>query len=274
MSIQPFQEAFLCASTIDGASLMDRMDSAHAAGYDGIGLRPGHVARALQEGMTIPSIRSAFAERSLELFEIGFLSDWWLPDGANDKSLAHEASLFRLKEALGGRHMMVIGGPLDAGLDTVAERFAGVCRRAAEHGLRVALEFLPWTDTRTVQDAWRIVEAAGEPNGGVVIDTWHFFRGGSTLEQLAELPGDRIPVIQLSDGPLDARGTELEDTFHRRRLPGAGEFDLAALLSALAEKSVTAPIGMEVLSDELRPLETRVVAEKTRAALTGLLASL
>lgn len=268
-----FDEVFLCASTIDDVSLTDRIDAAARAGYDGIGLRPGHVARALEEGMSIDEIRSELSVNGLELFEIGFLSDWWLPDGENGKSLAHEASLHRLKAALGGRHMIVIGGPMDGGLDAVAARFAGVCRRAAEHGLTVALEFLPWTDTRTIADAWRIVDAAGEPNGGVVMDTWHFFRGGSTPEQLAEVPADRIPVIQLSDGPTARSGTELEDTFHQRRLPGHGEFDLAALFAALTAKGVTAPVGMEVLSDELRALDAGSVAARTRDALRTFLAA-
>lgn len=268
-----FDDVFLCASTIDDAPLTERIDAAARAGYDGIGLRPGHVARAVKDGMSIDDIRSELTVNGLELIEVGFLSDWWLPDGENEKSLAHEASLHRLKNALGGRHMMVIGGPMDAGLDVVAERFAGVCRRAARHGLTVALEFLPWTDTRTIADAWRIAEASGEANGGVVMDTWHFFRGGSTLDQLADVPADRIPVIQLSDGPLVRTGTELEDTFHRRRLPGDGEFDLASLFAALADKGVTAPVGMEVLSDELRTLDTATVAARTRDSLRSFLAT-
>lgn len=262
-----FDEIFLCASTIDSAELFERIDAAARAGYDGIGLRPGHVARALKDGHSIDEIRGELSSHGLQVFEVGFLSDWWLPDGENDKSLGHEDSLYRLKTALGGRHMMVIGGPLDQPLDVVAERFAGVCRRAADRGLTVALEFLPWTDTRTIEDAWRIVEASGEPNGGVVMDTWHFFRGGSTLEQLSSVPAARIPVIQLSDGPMATSGDELDDTFRLRRLPGAGEFDLTALFDGLATKGVLAPVGVEVLSDELRALDTQTVAATTRASV-------
>jgi sugar phosphate isomerase/epimerase len=266
-----FDEAFLCASTIDAAPLTERIDAAARAGYDGIGLRPGHLARAVTDGSSVEEVQSELAAHGLEVFEVGFLSDWWLPDGENEKSLGHERALHSLKDALGGRHMMVIGGPLDQGLDVVAERFAGVCRRAAEHQLRVSLEFLPWTDTRTIEDAWRIVEAAGEPNGAVVMDTWHFFRGGSTLAQLERIPAERIAVIQLSDGPFTPVGTELEDTFHLRRLPGTGEFDLAGLFDTMQRMGVTAPIGMEVLSDELRALDTPTVAQRTRQGLRDFL---
>ncbi len=274
MAPDMIDEVFLCASTIDAAPLRERIVAAARAGYDGIGLRPGHLARAQAEGADTDEIRSELALHDLEVFEVGFLSDWWLPDGENAKSLAHEASLHSLKNALGGRHMMVIAGPLDRGLNAVAERFRGVCRRAAEHDLRVALEFLPWTDTRTVEDAWRIVEAAGEPNGGVVVDTWHFFRGGSTFAQLERVPADRIPVIQLSDGPLTRVGTELDDTFHLRHLPGAGEFDLRGLFDTLRRMGVSSPVGMEVLSDELRALDTDTVAQRTRDGLRSFLAGI
>lgn len=269
-----FEEVFLCASTLDEATLDERIAATSQAGYDGLGLRPGHVTRALAAGRTDDEVRAQLEAAGLELFEIGFVADWWLPDGANEMSLAHEASLYSLADRFGARHMVVIGGPMDAGIDAVAERFAGLCRRAAEHGLDVALEFLPWTDTRTIEDAWRIVEASGEPNGGVVMDTWHFFRGGSTLSQLEAVPADRIPVIQVSDGPLAPVGTELEDTFHLRRVPGTGEFALREVFGTLAQMGVTAPIGVEVLSDELRTQSPEEVAQLTSAGVRSFIDSL
>jgi hypothetical protein len=52
-----FDEKFLCASTIDDASLHTRIEADARAGYAGIGPRPGHVARALKTGSSISDIR-------------------------------------------------------------------------------------------------------------------------------------------------------------------------------------------------------------------------
>ena len=43
----------------------------------------------------------------------------------------------------------------------------------------------------------------------------------------------------------------MEDTSYRRRLPGEGEFDLVGFLQLLDDRGVTAPISVEILSNEL-----------------------
>lgn len=258
-----FEPLYLCASTIDGADLRTRIDAATYAGYQGIGLRPGHLARELERGTTTADVRSELADAGLELVEIGFLSGWW---EEGDKSRRHEDSLYRLKDELGGRHMMLIGGPLDRPRDEIAERLGAVAERAARHELTVALEFLPWTDTGDIATAWDLVARSGAQNAGVVLDTWHHARGDGTDDDLDLVPADRIVTIQISDGPLRPVGTELEDTFQRRRLPGTGEFDLARTLGRAANLGVRAPLGVEVLSDELRALEARDATSRAASA--------
>lgn len=269
-----FSPLYLCASTINDADLDTRIDAAVAGGYDGIGLRPGHLAQAAADGFTAADVRHRLSDAGLELVEIGFLADWWLTGEEAAKSRAHEEELYRLKDALGGRHMMVIGGPLDEPVEIVGQRLAGVCDRAARAGLTVALEFLPWTDTSTITTAWSIVEAAERPNVGIVMDTWHQFRGGGTLAEIDAVPADRIVAVQLSDGPVAPVGSELDDTFHRRMLPGQGEFDLVGVLAGLYRRGIDVPLGVEVLSDELRALPPRVAARTAARATRALLDSL
>lgn len=266
-------DRFLCASTVPDATMHERIRAAAGSGYMGIGLRPSHVSRASVEKPAIHDLSGDLQAHNLELVEIGFVTNWWdLDDQGKPLSLKHEYALHHLKTHYGGHHMMAISGPLGLGDDIVAERFAGLCRRASEHGLKVALEFLPWTDVNTIEKAWKLIEASGEPNAALALDTWHFFRGGSTPEMLEAVPADRIAVIQLSDGPLSKMDDELEATFRFRRLPGEGDFDLERLFRLLIEKGVTAPIGVEVLSEDLRTLGVAEVAQLTGKATDYFLA--
>ena len=130
-------EMYLCASTIDGASFQQRLEAASAGGYVGIGLRPGHYKAARAEGRSETDLRRMLEDHGLELTEIGFLAGWWESGDLAARSRAHEDQLYRLKESLGGRHMMLIGGPLREPIGTIAERFAAVCDRALDHGLMV-----------------------------------------------------------------------------------------------------------------------------------------
>jgi sugar phosphate isomerase/epimerase len=264
---------YLCASTIDGASFTERLEAASAGGYTGIGLRPSHYHAARAEGLSDSDLRSRIKERRLEVVEIGFLAGWWETGDLASRSRAHEEKLYRLKESLGGRHMMLIGGPLREPVDTVAERFAAVCDRALDHGLLVGLEFLPWTDTADVTRAWQIAKTSGRQNGGVVLDTWHHFRGAADNDLIRAVPANRVVAIQFSDGEHQRVGTDLEDTFKRRRLPGEGDFDLRSFLSTVADMGVTAPLGVEVLSDQLRKLGPQKSARRAADATRKILAS-
>jgi sugar phosphate isomerase/epimerase len=264
-------DLYLCASMVDAAPFEERLAAASAAGYTGIGLRPTHYRAARASGLSDADLRAMLAGHGLEVLELGFVADWWETGEKAARAQAYERSIYAIKDALGGRHVMTISGPTADGTDALAERFAGVCDRAAEHGLRVGLETLPWTDMHDVATAWRIAELSGRANGGPVYDTWHLNRGGTTPEMIRATPPDRVVAIQISDGSHDVVGSELEDTFHRRLLPGQGEFRLAEFVALVESLGVTAPVGVEVLADELRALPTaesaRLGMEATRSVL-------
>ncbi len=264
---------YLSASTIDTAPFTERLDAAAASGYDGIGLRPTHYKAARADGLTDADMQAMLADRGLELTEIGFVADWWTTGESASRSQAYEQSMYRLKDTLGGRHLMLISGPLDDPIEALAERFAGVCDRAAEHGLRVALEFLPWTDTRDAGNAWRIAELSGRANGGLALDVWHHNRGSADDDLIRAIPAERVVTVQISDGERTPVGTDLEDTFRRQLLPGQGEFEVTEFIRMLDGMGVDAPIGIEVLSDDLRALPAaevaRLGAEATREVLAA-----
>jgi sugar phosphate isomerase/epimerase len=264
---------YLSASTLETVTYAERLDAAVAGDYQGIGLRPTHYKAARAQGLTDDDMRAMLDDRGLELTEIGFVAEWWETGEAASRSQAYEEVLYRLKDTLGGRHMMLIGGPLTDPIDALAERFAGVCDRAAEHGLRVALEFLPWTDMRDAGIAWSIAEASGRKNGGVALDVWHHNRGSADDDLVRRIPADRVVTVQISDGERTPVGTDLEDTFRRRLLPGQGEFEVIELIRLIEGMGVDAPIGTEVLSDDMRALPAaevaRLGAEATRAVLAA-----
>ena len=95
------------------------------------------------------------------------------------------------------------------------------------------LEFTPVPPIGSLATAWEIVRDADRPNGGILFDTWHFFRGQPDLELLATIPGDRIFSVQFSDGAAEIRESLVKDTYRHRMLPGEGVFDLAGVIDTL-----------------------------------------
>ncbi len=265
-----FDPLVLSVMTAPDAGFEARVEAAAAAGYRGIGLRPGDRRRAHDAGHSDADLRAMLAAHALEVVEIDVLVGWGADDVAVAKAQGHEPRIYELVDALGGRHLTVTGD-LEGPDDLVVERFAGLCDRAAEHGLSVALEFLPWTEVPDAGRAWSIVEAAGRANGGVLIDAWHHFRGADDESLLRAVPADRILAVQFDDGRLsDGPPTEAE-TFERA-LPGEGEFDLVRFLRLLADHGVVAPLCVEVISTEMRTAPTAEAARRSAETTRDVLA--
>lgn len=247
----------LCGPPLLHIPLMDRLAPARDAGFAAISVTPGDLWALEEQGTSLHEFADRLADHGLELAEVDCIGCWLpsharAPAGARFRGLLMTLTPERVigLAAQAGARSVVAVEMMDVSpsLDEAAEAFARVCDLAAEHGLPVHIEFLPFGGIPTLAAAAAIIEAAGRPNGGLTLDSWHLFRSGSTLEQLAAIPGERICTVQINDGPAQ-RGADLfEETMTGRLLPGEGAFDLAGLIRTLDRIGSTAPIGVEVFS--------------------------
>jgi sugar phosphate isomerase/epimerase len=122
----------------------------------------------------------------------------------------------------------------------------------AEAGAGMAAQFSPLGAVSSLDGAIEIVEVAGRDRAGVQIDTWHFFRGDSTREQLERVPLDQIAFIQFSDALPAISDDGMSETMNRRTLPCGGEFALERFASTLLDRGFDGVVGAEVLNAELR----------------------
>ena len=84
----------------------------------------------------------------------------------------------------------------------VTDRFAQLCVRASELGLRINAEFFAGSELKSFRDALALVSAAAQPNAGIVVDSLHIARTGSALADVARTDPRLIGNAQISDGPL------------------------------------------------------------------------
>jgi sugar phosphate isomerase/epimerase len=271
-------DTVLCSGTLRaGLSFRERVAAAEAGGFSGISLWGRDYQVARNEGLGDQDIRLLLDDNGLSVGELD-PAWWWLP-GASEIHIPPEhdheqifrytePELFAVADAVGARSLNavdVFGGSWS--LDEASAAFAGLCDRAAEHGLLVHLEFLPWSQIPDLATAWQVVGAADRSNGGLMLDAWHFFRGDPDGELLRSIPGSSILGIQLSDAPATPETDLLRATLHERLLPGDGEFPLSTLLADLQATGTTAPLGVEVFSDVLHALNPE---EAGRVAGTSL----
>jgi len=69
---------------------------------------------------------------------------------------------------------------------------------------------------KTAQDAAAFVIEVGNPNGVLLLDIWHAYRGGTPYATLPALvPPEVVFGVELDNGLGEVVGTDLEDTFAR-----------------------------------------------------------
>jgi sugar phosphate isomerase/epimerase len=173
------------------------------------------------------------------------------------------APVFEAGRELGAANALTLIDIADRGL--AAEKFALLCETAAELDIACSLEFAAWLGIGTVQAAVAVVVAAAQPNGAVLLDSFHLFRSGGTLADVRALDRALIRYAQFCDAPALAPATfeqVSEEARFERRFPGEGELPLKAFVDALPADT---PLGLEVPTRRLA--ETTGHVERARRAL-------
>jgi sugar phosphate isomerase/epimerase len=254
-------EATLWGSNVMGRSFEERIEVARAGGFTATSIFPFEVAEAAERGESPQQLRQRHEEAGLRIAVLDPLARWlptWRPPnaGLDDPGRGDFTAeqMFPTAEALGAEAVTVLA-LYDPTVDpaVAGPLFAELCDRAAEHGLRLQLEFIPGSGLHDLAAAWAVVEAADRPNGGVLLDTWHFFRSASSFELLAEIPAEKIFALQLEDAPVEPPPDLGWECLHARLVPGEGELDLDRLMATIAGK-VPRLSGPEVFSDEFASL--------------------
>ena len=130
---------------------------------------------------------------------------------------------------------------------------------------------MPFSGIPDIRAARELVAAAGEPNGRLLVDTWHVARAGTSYSELADIPADLIAHVEIDDALAEPVEDMWTDTIHHRLLPGEGELDVIGFLAAIRATGYNGTIGIEVISKEHRLLPLREAAEATYRSATAVL---
>jgi len=236
----------------------DRCEEAAKVGFAGIGIWHADLEHVLQTH-TLEEMKAIFDGAGLRHLELEFLMDWFVDPGDERRAASDEQRrlLFDAAAVLEPHHIKIGNIPATpAPLEQVTERFAELCADAAEHhAATIAYEIMPFDpNVRTLDDVIAVAAGAGAPNGGIAIDTWHMGKLGIAPEELRRIPLEHLAWVELSDGQREDMPDPVDETINHRRLPGEGEFDVAAYVDVCRDMGYPGPWGVEVLSEELRNL--------------------
>src|SRR6266852_2678028 len=182
------------------------------------------------------------------------------------RAVARCRELSRYAPAIECPWVLVVPGPTEGRTDaqvtsdTVAT-LREMADAAAEFGISVAFEFMgfPWAAVRDVAGAWAIVQQA---NLGIIVDTAHFYAGGSTLESIKEVDPNRLVVLHINDVE-DVPKPDITDG--HRLYPGEGVIPLQDILGAIRATGWDGVLSVELFREEYWRQDPLAVASEAKA---------
>lgn len=139
-----------------------------------------------------------------------------------------------------------LGAPVVNAVSMAAapESFGAFAAMAGKRGMRATVEFLPLMPPASFAAALGYVQASGVVNAQVLVDSMHFFRGGSTIAELTAADDSLIGHVQICDVPMPAKIADYGLEAREERLcPGEGDLPLADFIAALPADIM---VGLEV----------------------------
>jgi sugar phosphate isomerase/epimerase len=223
------------------------------AGWRAVGIPMDRLEEYLATGRSIEEAKALLESNDLCPVEILGFRYWIYTRGKDQIEMANLFRKFsRISRKLGGAILLASTryiGSFDSSL--ARENFKEICRIAAEDGNRVGLEFLPFSPINTIKNAWSIVETTDPPNGGIVLDFFHFLKGGSHLTDLEEVPIEKIFDVHVDDLKDNNPEEDLSILSRNYRvLPGEGDFIFDDVLQYLFDRGYSGYYSLEVLNKD------------------------
>jgi sugar phosphate isomerase/epimerase len=242
---------------VRAASLQEAITVARDNGYGGVEFGINEVADVVaRDGAD--AAKAMFDQAGVKPAGFGLPVRWNAPEEEWRAGLAELPRLAAAAQAVGcGRTMtwLMPGSndiPTDENRRFHIERFTPIAEILAAYGCRLGLEFL---GPKTIRDGLTypfvykmldMVELGREigSNVGLLLDCWHWYTSGGTLEELAQVTNEQVVYVHVNDAPIGVPLDEHVD--NKRGLPGAtGVIDITGFLRTLETIGYDGPIVAE-----------------------------
>ena len=239
----PKRQISLAAGILPEATPAQLIEAAAASDFDFGGM---WAERETWTPATTRAIRKQARDAGVELLDLEVA---WIMPGPVDPWLAE---LVGMAAELGARNLLCVSS--DPDMSATTAKFQAMVDAAKGTGVRINLEFGPFTEVKTIHAARAILESVEGEAKALLVDTLHWARSGGTAEDLAAIPREWLSYCQPCDATADAPDLSnfdaiIDDAINRRMPLGQGGLPLASMIDALPDDL---PLAIEERSAALR----------------------
>lgn len=261
----------LNGATTMRADLETDIAAAKAAGFDAIEIWAAKLREFLKT-KTVADLKKLIDENALAPLSINSIEHVTFRNAADyDRIKAECEELSQIAAEINCPYVVVVPGKHfdDATKQQIIDESVRVLNELAEvaekHHVSLAFEFLGQTDisVQTVDLSREIIERVNRANVGMVIDTFHFYAGESTLESISQVNPEKLFIFHINDAE-DLPKTDLTDA--HRLYPGLGILPLREIKAELDKIGYDRVVSIEIFRPEYWERDPFEVAREARAA--------
>lgn len=236
-------------------ALPEVLDAVAAAGFTAVGLDHWTVDAYEAAGGSLDALAVLLDDRGLRCTDVVSL-------GLAGPDVRTATETARRLAEIGARlgAAVAAGGfaPPENGAAAVttaqAVDLVGACADVlSDAGLRIGLEYLPYSPLSTVAQVADVCAAAGWDRAGLLVDTWATCVSGQT-KALRTLPPGAIALVQVCDGHRAVTRPLVEESRHHRVAPGHGDLEVDDVVRTVLASGYDGPVSTEVLADAFRAM--------------------
>jgi 2-keto-myo-inositol isomerase len=269
----------LNGATTMHADLSTDIKAAQVAGFDYVEIWASKLHNYLKHSSTA-ELKQHFTRHRIQPLSINSIEHITFRDELAFESIKRQChELSKVAAEIGCPFIVVVPGRTPGEgttrehvIDESVRVLHELCDIAAAYNIALAFEFLGQTDcsVQTLELAHKIVRTANRTNLGLVIDSFHFYAGGSNIQMIESLDPKLLYVFHINDAE-DRPREELNDS--HRLLPGLGILPLEAIVSALRNIGYDRVASVEIFRPQYWVMDPFELAKQAREATEKVLSS-
>jgi len=261
----------LNGATTMRADLETDIEAASAAGYELIEIWLAKL-REFTKTKTITDLKRLLTENNIEPYSINSIEHITFRNAEDYAQIKAETEeLSKIANEINCPYVVVVPGklPEKASEQDIIEESVQVLNELADiagkYDVGLAFEFLGQADcsVQTLDLDKKIIERVNRPNVGLVIDTFHFYAGNSTLEAIETLDPEKLFVFHINDAE-DLPKETLTDA--HRLYPGEGILPIKEIKARFDKIGYNRMVSIEIFRPEYWNENPFEVARKAREA--------
>jgi len=251
-------------------SVVDAIDIAADAGYDGIEPWVKEIDAWVEKGGTLSDLRDKASDRGIQIVNLIAFPAWAVPeDDERQKGFDEALRCFEMADALNCTY--VAAPPFgihtrEVNLFSVAQRYGELVDAVAGFQAKPILEFWGIAKTLgTLGEALMVAAECGRADTVLLADVYHMYKGSGHFHGLEHLGPNKLGLVHVNDYPANPGRDTVTDA--DRVYPGDGLANWPALVAALNKVGYEGMLSVELFNESYWAKGSVTVAEEGLAKL-------